>query len=120
MKILVVDDDAMAGEMTAAVLEDAGHAILLAENGMDAIEKLEAEPDIALVVSDMNMPLVSGIDLFRTLRDQGVDIPFILLSGDAPEPLKAQEPRLDECLLKDFTIETTLVEAIARVTARRG
>lgn len=120
MKILVVDDDAMAGEMTAAILEDAGHDIRLAENGMEAIEKLEAEPDIALVVSDMNMPLISGIDLFRTLRDQGIEVPFILLSGDAPEPLKAEEPRLDECLIKDFSIETTLIEAIAKAMARRG
>lgn len=120
MKILVVDDDAMAGEMTSAVLEDAGHAVVMAENGIEAMEKLNDNPDVALIVSDMNMPMVSGIDLFRDLREQGLDIPFILLTGDDPGPLKVQEPRLDDCLTKDFTLDTALIAAIDGVMARRG
>lgn len=119
MKILVVDDDALAGEMTAAVLEDAGYGIVLAENGIEAMEKLNDEAGIALIVSDMNMPMVSGIDLFRDLREQGVDIPFILLTGDAPGPLKAAEPRLDDCLTKDFSLETSLIQSVNAVMARR-
>lgn len=120
MKILVVDDDAMAGEMTGAVLEDAGHVVVMAENGIEAMEKLNENPDVDLVVSDMNMPMVSGIDLFRDLRDQGVETPFILLTGDDPGPLQAQEPRLDACLIKDFTLDTSLIAAIGAVMARRG
>ncbi|KAF0220771.1 MAG: response [Rhodospirillaceae bacterium] len=120
MKILVVDDDALAGEMTAAVLEEAGHGIVLAENAIEAMEKLNDEAGIALIVSDMNMPMVSGIDLFRDLREQGVDIPFILLTGDAPGPLKATEPRLDDCLTKDFSLETALIQSINTVMARRA
>lgn len=120
MKILVVDDDALAGEMTAAVLEEAGYGIVLAENAIEAMEKLNDEAGIALIVSDMNMPMVSGIDLFRDLREQGMDIPFILLTGDAPGPLKAAEPRLDDCLTKDFTLETSLVQSINAVLARRA
>lgn len=115
MRILVVDDDPMAGEMTAAVLEEAGHEVVLAENGVEAGDKLEG---VEIVVSDMNMPLVSGIDLFRELRDAGKAMPFILLSGDDPTALRAQEPRLDACLAKDFTIETTLPAAIDAVRQR--
>jgi CheY-like chemotaxis protein len=118
MRILVVDDDSMAGEMTAAVLEDAGHDIVLTENGIDATEALTEKGPFDLVVSDMNMPLVSGIDLFRNLRDQGEAIPFILLTGDDPGPLLAEEPRLDGCVIKDFTLETSLVEAIASAMAK--
>lgn len=120
MKILVVDDDPMAGEMTSAVLEEAGHQTVLVENGMDAIDKMEAEGGFDMVISDMNMPLVSGIDLFRTLRDHGIDLPFILLTGDDPAPLKREEPGLDECVLKDFSIDETLPRAMAAVLARRG
>ena len=115
MKVLVVDDDALAGEMTAAVLEGMGHEAVLAEDGVDAAGRLNADGTIALVISDMNMPLVSGIDLFRELREQGNMLPFILLTGDEPAPLLAQEPRLDGCLTKDFSLQESLPALIAQV-----
>lgn len=120
MRILVVDDDPMAGELTAAVLEEAGHQVVNAENGVEATEMLAADAAFDLVVSDMNMPLVSGIDLFRALREQGSDVPFILLTGDDPEPLRREEPRLDGCLIKDFSLEETLAAAIADAISRRA
>ncbi|MDP2805117.1 MAG: response regulator, partial [Gallionellaceae bacterium] len=88
MQILVVDDDSLACEMTAAVVESVGHDVLLAENAIEAMEKLVAASEgIDIVISDMNMPLVSGIELFRELRSQGIKIPFILLTGDNPDGL---------------------------------
>ncbi|HEX5394621.1 MAG TPA: response regulator [Rhodocyclaceae bacterium] len=114
MKILVVDDDPLAGAMTGAVLECAGHDVVLAENGIEASEQLNENADIEMVVSDMNMPMVSGIDLFREMREQGSLLPFVLLTGDDPAGLLEQEPRLDGCLLKDANIEETLLEIVAR------
>ncbi len=108
MRILVVDDDPLAGEMAAALLEEAGHECLLAENGVDALEMLTGADGLGLVVSDMNMPLLSGLDLFQELRERGIGIPFVLLSGDDPEPLLAREPGLAACLLKDDSLEETL------------
>lgn len=118
MLILVVDDDAMAGELISVVLEELGHEVLLCEDGIDAASQLNANSHIGMVISDMNMPLVSGIDLFRELREQGSTLPFILLTGDEPEGLLAQEPRLDACLLKDFMLEERLPQVIADVLAR--
>jgi len=118
MRILVVDDDPFAGELTAALLEDAGHEPVIAGNGPDALDKLSADPGIALIVSDLNMPLISGIELFRELRAQGVALPFILLTGDDPEGPRRAEPGLDACLIKDAALEDRLPEAVARVTAR--
>ena len=120
MKILVVDDDALAAEMAGAVLEDAGHEVLLADNGMAAAELLDADGGIGLVVSDMNMPLMSGIELFRELRAQGARLPFVLLTGDDPAGLLAQEPALDACLLKDFSLEETLPQVVAAILARHA
>lgn len=119
MNILVVDDDPLAAAMVAAVLEALGHTVLQAENAIEAAEQLNAHSDIALVVSDMNMPMVSGIDLFRELRAQGNLLPFILLTGDAPEGLLAQEPRLDACLTKDFSLDEALPHVIAQVLAQQ-
>lgn len=120
MKILVVDDDALAGEMTAAVLEGLGHDYVLAENGVEAMDKLNGEGPFEMVISDMNMPLVSGIDLFREMRGQGVNLPFILLSGDDPDKARNEEPALDACLLKDFSLEETLPQVMDEVLAKRG
>jgi CheY-like chemotaxis protein len=120
MKILVVDDDSMAAEMTGAVVEGMGHDVLLAEDGIAAADTLNANPDIEMVISDMNMPMVSGIDLFRELREQGSTLPFILLTGDEPEGLLVQEPRLDGCLLKDFTLEESLPQLMNDVLKRYG
>ena len=120
MRILVVDDDSMAAEMAGAVLEEQGHEVILAEDGVDAALKLNADRGIEMVICDMNMPMVSGIDLFRELREQGSTLPFILLTGDEPSGLLLQEPRLDACLLKDFSLEETLPQVMAEVLARYG
>lgn len=108
MRILLVDDDALSREMATAILEEIGHECLHAENGIEALEQLTGESTIELVVSDMNMPLLSGLDLFEELRSQGLRIPFVLLTGDDPEPLLAQAPGLAGCLLKDASLEETL------------
>ena len=120
MKILVVDDDSLAGEMIGAVLEEMGHEAILAENGVDAADKLNSQAGIKMIISDMNMPMVSGIELFRELREQGNTLPFILLTGDAPDGLLAREPRIDACLLKDFGLDETLPQVIKDVLARYG
>ena len=118
MRILVVDDDAFAGEMIAVILEGLGHDPLLAANGVDAMEKLALDTSIKMVISDLNMPLISGIDLFREMRAQDLVLPFILLTGDDPEGPRRQEPKLDACLLKDFSLEESLPQIIAEVLVR--
>jgi len=120
MRILVVDDDAMAGEITGAILEELGHEVILAEDGMAAASKINADEAIEMIISDMNMPMISGIDLFRELREQGCALPFILLTGDKPEKLLAEEPRLDACVLKDFNLEETLAQAMSDVLLQWG
>ena len=120
MRILVVDDDPMAGELTGAILEGLGHEVVLAEDGVDALEKLDADEGIGLVFSDLNMPMLSGIDLFRELRDKGRTLPFVLLTGDEPSRPLAEEPRLDACLVKDDTLEERLPRVIAEVLSRGG
>lgn len=117
MKILVVDDDPLAGGMTGAILEEAGHEAILAEHGVEALELLNAHPDVAMVVSDQNMPMVSGVELFAELRSQGVTLPFILLTGDDPQRWVQQAPGLDACLLKDADLEQKLTTIVNRLSA---
>jgi CheY-like chemotaxis protein len=115
MHILVVDDDALAGEMISATLEMLDHTVTLAENGIEAIEQIENNPNLNLIISDMNMPIMSGIELFRMLLENSVKLPFILLTGDDPSPLLIQEPRLSACILKDYSLDRTLPPLIDSV-----
>ena len=119
MRILVVDDDSFSGEMTSAILEDAGHQSVVVDSAVEAVETL-ADPGFAVVISDMNMPFVSGLELFEVLRDEGCHLPFILLSGENPDQLRQREPRLDACIAKDGHLENALRQALDRVLAARG
>ena len=120
MKILVVDDDPMAGMLIGAILEEGGHEVITVENGVDAADEVERHGDLAMVVSDMHMPLINGVELFRTLREQGVSVPFILLTGNDLEEARAQEPGLDACLMKDDELEQTLPAAVEQLLAKDG
>ena len=118
MRILVVDDDPMAGELTAAILEEYDHETVLAENGVEAAEMLSSDTSFDLILSDQNMPMISGIELFRELRSQHVLLPFILLTGSDPEGARAEEPDLDGCLLKDSSLMEQLPDAIEACMAK--
>lgn len=115
MLILVVDDDPLAGEMTAALLESQGYATLLACDAMEAVEQLDAHSDIGLVISDMHMPLISGIALLAMLREQHNQLPFILLTGDTPSAALHQTPGLNACLSKDAALAENLEATVKQV-----
>lgn len=120
MRILVVDDDSFSGEMTSAILEDAGHETVMVDSGVEAVDVLAGDQGFAAVVSDMNMPFVSGLELFEVLREEGCQLPFILLSGENPDQLRQREPRLDACLAKDSRLENALRQTLDRVLAARA
>jgi CheY-like chemotaxis protein len=120
MRILVVDDDDLAAEITAAVLEDGGCEVVMVDSAGRALQTLSDGKAFDMVISDMNMPGQSGLDLFRALRARGQDLPFILLSADDPQSLKQQEPRLAACVVKDCDLETTLMAAVAETLSPTG
>lgn len=119
MRILVVDDDALAGMMTGAVLEASGHDVVQVDDGVAAMAALAGDAAVDLVVSDMNMPGMNGVELLYALRAAGIDLPFILLTGSDLAELPASGPQLDACVAKDEAIEETLPATVAEVAARR-
>lgn len=79
-RILVVDDDAMVRGTIRASLQRAGHQIIEAGDGLEAIATLERE-SVDLVVSDIIMPEVDGIGLLLKLRKQYAALKVIVISG---------------------------------------
>ncbi|MFA7403215.1 MAG: response regulator [Pelobacteraceae bacterium] len=110
--ILVVDDDEFTAELTGMILEAADYNVVIAVGGMDALEKIAADPAIRMVVSDMNMPFLDGIQLFSELRQQGFAQPFVLLTGEEAAPLRLAHPDLNAVLTKDEQLQETLPELV--------
>ena len=80
--VLVVDDEAMLRRMLRRTLERFGLEVIEAENGVDAIQILERLGDrIDLVLMDWNMPVMSGEETVRGVRDISPDVPVLVTSG---------------------------------------
>ncbi|MDD2851125.1 MAG: response regulator [Desulfuromonadaceae bacterium] len=118
--ILVVDDDPFTAEMTGMILEEEEYEIILSDGGLDALGKLANDPLIRIVVSDMNMPGISGIKLFTGMRERGFNLPFVLLTGDDSPPLRLEYPDLDAIVTKDADLEEILPEIVASLLAKSG
>lgn len=92
MKILVADDSRVMRQIVIRTLRQAGysgHEIVEAENGKDALDKVRSEaPD--LVLSDWNMPEMSGIDLLATLRQGGSTVPFGFVTSEGSPDMRAR------------------------------
>jgi two-component system chemotaxis response regulator CheY len=108
MKILVVDDDKTTRKLLSLYLKAKGYEVVTAENGLDAMEKLGTE-NINLVVTDMNMPYMDGIELTKHLRadDSWKDLPILMVTTEADddERKKAYETGVDDYLVKPANAE---------------
>jgi CheY-like chemotaxis protein len=81
--ILVVDDDARNIFVITSALERAQLEILYAENGRDALERMENTPGIELVLMDIMMPEMDGYEAIREIRKQFHSVPIIAVTAKA-------------------------------------
>lgn len=79
-RILFVDDDAFTRRIINAALSNRGFRTRLADSAIAAMAILRSEP-IDIVLTDQQMPGLSGLELMRTMRDEGFSTPVILLTG---------------------------------------
>ena len=85
--ILIVDDSKTIRNLVAFILKNEGYKITAAEDGLDGLEKLYANPDIDLIISDVNMPRMDGFTFIKTVREQDAcrDLPIVVLSTEGQE-----------------------------------
>ena len=81
LKVLAVDDDSLILLNTAALLEDLGHQVLEASSGRQALEILEANADIDLLITDQAMPNMTGTQLVQKVATLRPTLPIILATG---------------------------------------
>ncbi len=110
MKILVVDDSAAMRMLILRTLRQAGykgHEVEQAGDGAEALEMIRADaPD--LVLADWNMPKMSGIDLLKALREEGIRVPFGFVTTESTKPMRrlAAEAGAKFLIAKPFTAES--------------
>ena len=90
-KFLIVDDSASMRQLVTFALKDAGHDVIAAVNGKDAIAKLGGAP-VDMVVTDLNMPEMDGIELIRQMRGMAAYkfTPIVMLTTESQEEKKAE------------------------------
>ena len=90
-RVLLVDDQPEVRRVVRRNLVRAGHVVIEAWNGRIAVE-LAREMQFDLVISDLRMPDMSGVELLEALHERDPDLPVILTSG-SPDPLTTAEAR---------------------------
>jgi PAS domain S-box-containing protein len=81
LRILLVDDDDLVQTVVRAQLRRLGHVVIIAENGLEAIERLRAGLDVDLLLLDLNMPILDGRKALPRLRELRPHLPVIIETG---------------------------------------
>jgi two-component system chemotaxis response regulator CheY len=118
MKVLVVDDMVTMRRIVKNILKQLGFGnVDEAENGQEALQKLRAET-FGFVVSDWNMPVMTGIDMLRAIRadDKLKTIPVLMVTAEAQQSnlIEAVQAGVSNYIVKPFTAET-MQEKIAKI-----
>lgn len=116
-RILVVDDEEALRDLVTTALEFVGHEVTQAVDGLDALARVpEVTPD--LIVLDVNMPHVDGLEVCRRLRADGDTTPIVFLTArDAPrDVVEGLSAGGDDHLAKPFNLQVLIarIEAVLR------
>ncbi|HEK2645612.1 TPA: SpoIIE family protein phosphatase [Pseudomonas aeruginosa] len=126
--LLIIDDDKVVRESLAAYLEDSNFKVLQALNGLQGLQIFESEqPD--LVICDLRMPQIDGLELIRRIRQTASETPIIVLSGagvmsDAVEALRLGAADylikpLEDLAVLEHSVRRALDRAYLRVENQR-
>ncbi|MBD2135862.1 MULTISPECIES: response regulator transcription factor [unclassified Sphaerospermopsis] len=120
-RILVVEDEELIREMLVMALEEEGYEVITANDGRSAVEYLRncgfnsEESAFDLVILDLMLPQINGLDICRLLRHQGNSVPILILSakGSETDRVLGLEVGADDYLTKPFSMR----ELVARCRA---
>ena len=126
MKIMIVDDCNTTRKLLGHYLRSRGYSVVFAENGLDALEKL-AINDVNLIMTDLNMPYMDGIELIKTLRSDPElsEIPILMVTteNDDIERAKAISSGANGYMIKPVTgdaITENIISIIKQIFTKEG
>lgn len=119
-KILIVDDSRTIRQQVSFTLTKGGYQVVEAEDGLQGIEKLKENADVAMVISDVNMPNMDGLEMLETIAKDGSmpKVPIIMLTTEGSGDLinRAKAAGAKGWLVKPFEPD----QLIAAVTKLAG
>ena len=119
-KILIIDDSNTIRQQVSFVLKKGGYQVIEAENGLMGIKILKEEPDISLVICDVNMPEMNGLTMVKVINESN-DIqhpPILILTTEASAESMAEAKKYGAkgWIVKPFNPEM-LIEGIKKLLA---
>ena len=120
-RVLVVDDEDNTRQTITRMLEAGGFTVITATNGAEALDCLAAQrDDIDIVLSDVTMPTMNGIDLSYHIRDQYPGMPVAIVSGDVSDLEKSIIGREDFPFIKKPFHAESLYSAVREAIRRQS
>ena len=91
-KVLVVDDSEVVRQQVGTCLASSDFKVVEAGDGIDALARLDAHPDVAIVILDINMPRMNGLEMLEEMRKRGLisKLPVLVLTTEADPALVAR------------------------------
>ena len=118
-KILVIDDSASVRRQVSGVLCSAGFLVLEATDGLDGAERIRADADLALVICDVNMPRMNGLDMLESLKqeiaDRQLSVVMLTTEGQPEAMARAKKSGAKGWIVKPFK-EHLLLGAVQKLT----
>ena len=110
--VLVVDDSETVRQVLKLTLSNAGFNVIEAEDGDDALAKLASAPAVDMLITDLNMPNMDGLELIQKIRDDGKHrfTPIVMLTTESSEEKKraGREAGASGWIVKPFKPEQLL------------
>ncbi|MCS6960690.1 MAG: response regulator transcription factor [Pseudanabaenaceae cyanobacterium SKYGB_i_bin29] len=119
--ILIVEDEDTIRETIALALQEEGYAVLLAEDGYAALSMAHRSNPLDLIILDIMLPYINGLDLCRMLRHEGNSVPVLMLSakGSESDRIVGLEVGADDYLTKPFGMGELIARCRALMRRRR-
>jgi two-component system chemotaxis response regulator CheY len=120
-KILIVDDSRTIRQQVSFTLGKGGYAVVEAEDGVDGINKLKANADVSMIISDVNMPNMNGIEMVEKIKTEAVykDLPIVILTTEGAGELieRAKKAGAKGWLVKPFKPDQ-LIAAVGKLVGQ--
>jgi two-component system chemotaxis response regulator CheY len=104
-KVMIVDDSRTVRQQVMAALGPAGFEVVEAQDGLEALDRMKGTPDLSLIICDVNMPRMNGLEMLGVAKESGaLSVPVVMLTTEGRTDLieKAKRAGARGWLVKPF------------------